>query len=658
MSLDQDGGRKGGPNISSGFGLGALNEADEDDLDVYEAAGATSGRNRMAYDIAHGDDEDRIHVGGSKPKRPAASTSSQYLRDGKPVLAGFSLSDKPVAEDRWFPLPEVPPAWKPDPKRVWAKDANKEKAPVDPSRRQGGITADQRGELLGETPLPSAPRSVFEFMSKKDRERLESIAQAAKAGPSTAAAPPTPSVFIPPIDPHIAQSALLGFQPFSSNPPRHARYTAYLRSHLDPPTAPPLELMKSKAQTTDEFNRELDEYKKSAMLFKPVSGAMAGRFTSARIIDVQKNVVEGLHTPTFEPKKEEEEPTKDTNAVDTDPSANSAKMHAARSGMFGPMTREAVSWQPMRLLCKRFGVKDPSPTMPGDDPSSSSHPHSHSQTGTAAAAAASFSNPNQTANPADFLGGVSFANESSTFESASGVAASVTGKRAVGRKEVANIGLGDDEAQGKDILTYERPAMDIFKAIFASDDEDSDDEGDGVKKEEVKKEPQDVKMDEVFPSSDPLPPLAPEQTIPIPTPMPPTDEPVDMATFKPTFIPRESSKKKDGDREKKKSKKSAPTLSFGMGEDGDDQLEIKPSKDRPKKKRRKTDSEKEEKKRVKEKLEEYDDAMWVEKTVTPTVLDVPPVVVPLAVPSGAGEAVAPEEVAGPPRGRKRAVDFM
>lgn len=42
-----------------------------------------------------------------------------------------------------FPLPEVPPAWKPDPKRVWAKDANKEKAPVDPSRRQGGITADQ-----------------------------------------------------------------------------------------------------------------------------------------------------------------------------------------------------------------------------------------------------------------------------------------------------------------------------------------------------------------------------------------------------------------------------------------------------------------------------------------------------------------------------------
>lgn len=102
----------------AGFGLGALNEADEDDLDVYEAAGATSGRNRMAYDIAHGDDEDRIHVGGSKPKvsssssfpvygctndpqRPAASTSSQYLRDGKPVLAGFSLSDKPVAEDRW-----------------------------------------------------------------------------------------------------------------------------------------------------------------------------------------------------------------------------------------------------------------------------------------------------------------------------------------------------------------------------------------------------------------------------------------------------------------------------------------------------------------------------------------------------------------------------
>ena len=45
-----------------------------------------------------------------------------------------------------------------------------------------------------------------------------------------------------------------------------------------------------------------------------------------------------------------------------------------------------------------------------------------------------------------------------------------------GPRDLANIGLGEDETQGQDTLTYERPSMDIFKAIFASNDEDSDDE--------------------------------------------------------------------------------------------------------------------------------------------------------------------------------------
>jgi hypothetical protein len=39
----------------------------------------------------------------------------------------------------------------------------------------------------------------------------------------------------------------------------------------------------------------------------------------------------------------------------------SSKEHATRMGMYGPMTRETKTWQPARLLCKRFGVKDPDP---------------------------------------------------------------------------------------------------------------------------------------------------------------------------------------------------------------------------------------------------------------------------------------------------------
>jgi len=110
------------PDICSaaGFGLGALNDADEDDLDVYD--GSLSGNRRLqAYDIAERDDDDTVQIRGRHDKglksnivstilssnfsicfhvskRPASSLAT--FRDGRPVLAGFMLSDKPVAEDR------------------------------------------------------------------------------------------------------------------------------------------------------------------------------------------------------------------------------------------------------------------------------------------------------------------------------------------------------------------------------------------------------------------------------------------------------------------------------------------------------------------------------------------------------------------------------
>jgi len=98
-----------------------LNDADEDDLDVYDG-GLTSSRRREAYDTTERDDEDTVTIGGRSergkkppvvsqvprtilapvfhiPKRPASSVA--LFRDGQPVLAGFILSDKPVSEDRW-----------------------------------------------------------------------------------------------------------------------------------------------------------------------------------------------------------------------------------------------------------------------------------------------------------------------------------------------------------------------------------------------------------------------------------------------------------------------------------------------------------------------------------------------------------------------------
>ncbi|KAK0466836.1 uncharacterized protein EV420DRAFT_1617123 [Desarmillaria tabescens] len=589
-SLGVNGGKSSsGPNLSAGFGLGALNDVDEDDLDVYE--GASTLRNRVAYDIADSQSEDRISIGGSSARGKTSSVRSTpgTFNDRRPILAGFVASDKPVLEDRWYPLPEVPKGWKPDPQRIWDQGPEKENIQQTPSAlphqewRASRPSADERGEMLGETPLPSAPRSVFDFMSKKDRERLKNIASGGVPTGPTPAAPAT--LTIPHLEPHIATAALRGFQPFTSDPAKQARYTSYIQSQADPATYP-FSLKPLPGQRMDEFNKELQDYSKSAQIFKPVSGAMAGRFTSATVIDHGPKIYEGLHTPSAEEIAEKEEEERKQQEQNVSP-----KVHAARMGMYGPMTRETKPWQPARLLCKRFGVKDPNP--PPEEP----------------AAAPTFEEP---------------APDASFF-------ATPAVPPTPGRRDLSNIGLGEDESQGKDTLTYERPSMDVFKAIFASDDEDSDDEK-GEKKDEEIEAPKDLT---------PTPALAPA---------PSQDSgPVDMSTFKPTFIPREGKEKdKEKSKEKKKKKKDkekkSVLVSFAMEEDMG-------GADVPPPARKKKRKDKDKKERVKG--EDDDDAMWVEKP--------PPEVVKVMEyhpPKDDDSNVAVDSSYVPARGRKRAIDFM
>jgi G patch domain-containing protein 1 len=76
----------------------------------------------MAYDASEHDDGDRIVIGSNKHARQSkpeqvssphiesrmlahtfkrSTLSAQTFHDGRLVLTGFVLSDKPVAEDRW-----------------------------------------------------------------------------------------------------------------------------------------------------------------------------------------------------------------------------------------------------------------------------------------------------------------------------------------------------------------------------------------------------------------------------------------------------------------------------------------------------------------------------------------------------------------------------
>lgn len=517
--------------------------------------------------------------------------------------------------------------------------------------------------MLGETRLPASTRSVFEYLSQKDRERLQGFRTARAEGaiaPTPASAPhpsspgpplPQPGgLHIPRLHPSVAKAALSGFQPFTTDPFKQARYTAFLTFQADPATegSENLGFGPLPGHSTEEFNKELQDYAKSATVFKPLSGAMAGRFRSAVVVEMGPKVVEGLHQPTSfaDDSAGGEEGAGGKQEEEEDP-----KMSAVRMGMYGPLTRTVTPWQPARLLCKRFGVKDPEVDL----------------TAQAGEASADF----------EFATGEA-RRDAGPSGSGSAVLAMITAgteggedqqeeQKSMGPRNLANVGLGEDETQGRDTLTYQRPAMDVFKAIFASDDEDSDDED----------EDEDDRENESTPApSAPLTAVtsqADARAEPVVPPPPPNAaaEKVDLATFKPTFVPRadresrkakgveKSKDNKKKDREKKKAK--AVLMSFDIEDDGGipsfgPAVSHGEKKKRVRDKDKDKDGEKRKKKRKEKQDKDEDDSMWVEKPAPEVVKSLP--IAPSPVDAGAVERGENGKEAGPARGRKRAIDFM
>ncbi|KAI0322782.1 hypothetical protein OF83DRAFT_1048649 [Amylostereum chailletii] len=664
-----------GPKLSSGFGLGALNDADDDDVDVYDSSVRTE-RTYMPYDAMDADAEDKItlnsrHARESRPKpQPTVRSPSaprQKFNDGTPVLEGFVLSKIPVKEDKWFPLPDVPPGWKPDPRRVWSQDKGKEN--VDSGKpnmvgiRRNHLTAADRGSILGETPLPSAPRSIFDYMTQKDRERIQNAAKSLHAPtptplPTAPSAPSESPSSLPFTPPNIAEAALRGFMPFPTDPVKQSRYIAYLRSQTTP-EASDLAPQALPGQSADQLHKELADYAKSAAIFKPVSGAMASRFTSAAVVDNGPKVVEGLHQPVHRDEDEEvkraEEKRKEEDKAraqrEDEEAVVGSKAHAARSGMYGALTREVRPWQPSKLLCKRFGVKDPNPEIKTETPMPGVA--GSAIDGRGAGSGGNAWQPEQALAEADLKTAMTATGSKDETPAAGGGTT----------RNLDSIGLGEDDEQGRDTLTYVRPSMDIFKAIFASDDEDSDDEEPPPPLPVV-----DVEVAKVEPGSSTshVPAhLRADTDVNMAPYNPPTasqpsakEGPVDITTFKPTFVPRgerETKKSKDKKDKNKERKKAKAVVSFAMEEDGEDGgLQIAPAKrhkEKDKDKERRKRRRKEEKEEVKGGDEED---MWIEKP--------PPEVVKMLVDEEHAVVTltdsATEEEAGPARGRKRAVDFM
>lgn len=471
--------------------------------------------------------------------------------------------------------------------------------------------------MLGE---PVLPKSVFDYMTAKIKERIDDFVKTAGSSQDAslrrqekveeATFTPGPrrqeevSVVMPSIDTRIAQSALKGFMPYGDDMAKQTRYKAFLTHHASPhdPSSPhhrynPQPLP---GKTIADLNKELQDFANAALIFKPMSSMIANRFTSSSapstLLDI-KAPEAGLHRPTPKPAPSASD-TEDAEQRARDEKAKEEKdprRLAVKRGDYGPLTRNVEPWYPARLLCKRFNVAYPHPNGPASqdaasDAYTSTPIYTHSSN-TANANKNVLNNDTMDAlmsqrDPTAYSETVSMPATGTQDNGAGARGSSVpAGPSDITIPSLANVGLGEDESQGRDTLTYQKPDMSIFKAIFAdSEDEDEDedernDEGaaggstPGHSKPTVAAAVQSGSVPEVPSNGHEVAASAVAATVVT------AEEAVPLtmdsiATFKPTFKTKAERAEsglsgKDKDKNSKKKKKSSQVIvSFEM-EDGD-----------------------------------------------------------------------------------------
>ncbi|PLW37899.1 hypothetical protein PCANC_15183 [Puccinia coronata f. sp. avenae] len=475
------------PKIPKGssFGLGALNDTEEDDQDVYAPAFDQVTSDPRARRLLKLSEE---HTSTRKPpdrrttkpaNRPPISAKTVF-QDNTLVPNGFRLCDtrkKEAASTNFIP-PPVPETWRPSPTQIWEAAKSPSRPLGHPSNSRQSVhpvNAHDRARLIGEE---APPKSVFDFISAKDKARLEDVKQLAQASlqskiskpeDDSERAAPGARITVPHLDTSIAQAALRGFMPFSHDLPKQERYKLYLQSQAGMlPKGTEFSPKVTPQMTAEVINKELDGFVKSALMFKPMSAMMASRFTSAASSSAGGEMAApepGLRQPVFPVEQPEDSSTQENeNKQPKQEEEVNEAAQAVRMDMFGMLTRSIQKFYPQKLLCKRFNVPNPFPDGPPAEATTKATSHNLSEF-------LSSRGFQPTANPVN-------TDDLNEEKSGDNLWLQREGKPdAV--PTVEKVGLGSDETQGREILTTSRPPIDLFKAIFAdnTDDEDSNDEG-------------------------------------------------------------------------------------------------------------------------------------------------------------------------------------
>ncbi|KAJ1670226.1 hypothetical protein EV182_008337, partial [Spiromyces aspiralis] len=216
-------------------------------------------------------------------------------------------------------------------------------------------------DVFGECDVAKVPSSgsVIDYLRAKDQERLQRAAASVQHDDLPVDSEEQPEFItdvtggetnndLPPgvhkIPKSDAENALRGFIPFCEDPAKQSRYREYLE--LCAGHRPKLE--HQLPSESDQRMREYDEFYQAARIFHPISAAMSSRFTSGGSIatQLQEDQQQEQHQQVQQEREQQQ-------------SSASDKEKAAAAGMFGPMTRTVVDWEPARLVCKRMNLLVP-----------------------------------------------------------------------------------------------------------------------------------------------------------------------------------------------------------------------------------------------------------------------------------------------------------
>ncbi|KAF4122136.1 G patch domain-containing protein 1 [Geosmithia morbida] len=393
--------KKGLKPSRTGIGVGVLNDNGSDEEDPYEIGP------RIKYNRVIGGDKKKKKQKNAKaavnpsigstpvfvPKTARAGGGLGRCHDGRLPLDGFVLAK--LTEDfasllsQYLP-PAVPEGWTSAVKQGTSTDENRAYASTSDTAKASTLDPKARAALLGEKQLPG--KSVFDYISPLGRDKLATAAGRTDLPQGMGEVPEEYRLSeheklkrlwsqVPKLDRETAVAALSRSAggPYADDEAKKARYREYLEGQADDPEQ---QRAKPRGMTDDEYLREMGEFYNCARIFKPMTGFMASRFTTAKKTSGRGPDVADAKEAT--PEKQVGDPAEE----------------AARMGMYGNLTRSVATFYPTRLLCKRFNVRPPAHVKPDKEAGDAGPRSGPSDHGTDAAAAPLAASPPASTGPA------------------------------------------------------------------------------------------------------------------------------------------------------------------------------------------------------------------------------------------------------------------